>query len=185
MKLVDLLKMKKIVLVVLCSWLIACGNDKDIAIPEHILSREKMAQVMTDMHLLEASMNLNISNKITTDKAPDLENRIRSVLKKNAITREQYETSFSFYAAHTELLSELYTEVLNNLSKLQAKVANEKTPDSAKASVDKGMIPVNDKEQPKKDSLPKTVNGISKKDSIRKFPDPLDHRKLLPGKKKK
>jgi hypothetical protein len=179
MKLEDLLKIKKIVLVVLCSCMISCGNDKDIVIPEHILSKKKMALVMTDMHLLEASMNLNISSAITTDKTPDMESRVRSVLKKNAVTKEQYETSFSFYTAHTQLLSELYTEVLNNLSKLQAKVANEKTPGT------NPMIPVNDKEQPKKDSLPKTVKGFSKKDSIGKFRDPLDHQKILPRKKKK
>jgi hypothetical protein len=170
--------MKKIALIALCSWLISCGNNKDIVIPEHILSKEKMAQVMTDMHLLEASMNLNISNAITTDKTPDMENRVRSVLNKNAVTKDEYETSFSFYTAHTQLLSELYTEVLNNLSKLQAKVANEKTPGP------NPMIPGNDKEQLKKDSLPKTVKGISKKDSLK---DPADRPdlKVFPRKKKK
>jgi hypothetical protein len=178
MKLKDLLKMKKILLAVLCSWLISCGNNKDVTIPEHILSREKMALVMTDMHLLEASMNLNISNAITTDKTPDMENRVRSVLKKNAVTKDEYETSFSFYTAHTELLSELYTEVLTNLSKLQAKVANEKTPGT------NPMIPVNDKEQAQKDSLPKTMKRISKKDSIRKFPGRPDHLKVQQKKKR-
>jgi hypothetical protein len=178
MKVLDVVKMKKIMLIFLCSWLISCGNSKDISIPDNILSKEKMAQVMTDMHLLEASMNLNISSTIPANQATDTESKIAFILKKNAITKEQYETSFAFYTEHTELLSELYTEVLNNLSQLQAKVANEKTPDP------KPMMPVKDKEEVKKDSLKKTVKGISKKESIRKPPEPGDHRNL-PRKKEK
>jgi hypothetical protein len=152
MKLVDALKMKKIALLFLCSWLISCGNNNVVPIPDTVLSKEKMALVMTDMHLLEASMNLNIASSLPANQNPDLEIKVQSVLKKNAVTKEQYETSFAFYAAHTELFSEVYTEVLNDLSKLQAKVANEKTHEP------NPMIPVKDqstKEHSKTDSVKK------------------------------
>jgi hypothetical protein len=187
MKLVGVLKMKKIALLFLCSWLISCGNDTVVPIPDNVLSKEKMAQILTDMHLLEASMNLNIANTVVTVETPDMENNVRLVLKKNAVTKEQYETSFAFYTAHTELLSEIYTEVLNDLSKLQAKVANEKTPadsTSAKVSPEGTMIPVKDKELPKKDTIKKPVKEHSKTDSIKRQRDRLNQLRSLRKKKK-
>jgi hypothetical protein len=179
MKLVDALKMKKIALLFLCSCLISCGNNKSVPIPDNVLSKEKMALVMTDMHLLEASMNLNIASALPANQNVDMEAKVQAVLKKNAVTKEQYETSFVFYSTHTELLSEIYTEVLNDLSKLQAKVANEKTPNPS------SMIPVKDsspKVHSKMDSIKKPLKEHPKMDSISRQPD---HLKSLHNKKRK
>jgi hypothetical protein len=83
-------------------------------------------------------MNLNISNAVTTGAPPDLEATTLEVFKKKGITKEQYDTSFIFYTRNPQLLSEIYQLVLNNLSQLQAEVANQK-----------------DTSEPKKDSLQK------------------------------
>jgi len=48
------------------------------------------------------------------------------VLKKHQVTKPQYDSSFVFYTQHPKLLSDVYEKVLNELSKLQAKVANDK-----------------------------------------------------------
>ena len=137
----------KIILVLVTSmFLYSCSGNGEVEIPDQVLSVEKMAQVMTDMHLMEASMNLNISNAENIANGGDLQVTALGLLKKNNTTKEEYETSFAFYADHPSLLSEVYKQVLTNLSQLQAKVANEKEP------VKKDTI--------KKDSL--------QKDSIRK-----------------
>lgn len=179
MKFVDVLKMKRVVLVFLCCWLVSCGNDNTVSIPDNVLSKEKMAKIMTDMHLLEASMNLNISNAVATDQTPDMDSKVRSVFKKNNVTKEEYETSFVFYTAHTELLSEIYTEVLTDLSKLQAKVSNEKAPDP------KNVLPVKDKEQSKKDSIEKASKAHPKMDPIKRPANRIDPLKSFHNKKKK
>ncbi len=173
MKLIDAEKMKKLLLFFLCIWFVSCSDDKATMIPEGVLAKEKMALVMTDMHLLEASMNLNISNAIADNKSSDMEKRAMNVLKKNGITKQQFETSFAFYTSKPELLSEVYKEVVVELSKLQAKVANEKNPEPA------AIVPplkeenkVNDKKKPdpkdsveagKKQAVMHTKKAIQKK----------------------
>lgn len=174
MKRFEVVKIKKIVLVFLCSWLISCGNGKSVSIPDDVLSKEKMVQVMTDMHLLEASMNLNIVSASGDNPGKDIENRTAVIFKKNEVTKEQYERSFAFYTEHTELLSELYTEVLNNLSQLQAKVANEKTPEE--------MLPVKDKEA-KKDSLNRTEKKHPDDGNVKR-PPPMPMQRNLQIRKK-
>lgn len=118
----------------MCLLLFACSDDKQVEIPAGVLSQEQMATVMAEVHLLEASLNLNISSAITKGDAPDLQATTLEVLKKKGVTKEKYETSFLFYSQHPEILSEIYQQVLNNLSQLQAKVANEK--DTSQTHVD-------------------------------------------------
>jgi hypothetical protein len=118
--------------------LFACSQDKKVVIPDNVLSQEEMAAVMTEVHLLEASMNLNISSAVTSGDAPDLEATTRELLKKKGITKEQYDTSFLFYTQHPKMLGEIYQLVLNDLSQLQAKVANQKdSVQTAKDSIKK------------------------------------------------
>ncbi len=103
----------------------ACGGKEQVEIPSTILPKEKMAAILVDIHLIEAAMNLNVMNpenaSIPNNSSPTID-----VLKKNHITKAQYEESFLFYTQHPTLLGEIYQEVLNELSKMQAKVANEK-----------------------------------------------------------
>ena len=116
--------MQKITLVIACLLLFACSGKKTVNIPETVLPQEKMAEVMIDIHLLEATMNLNSTN---ADKiSPGNPTPSFDVLKKNNINKKQYDESFDFYTQHPELLIEVYQSVLNELSKLQAKVMNKK-----------------------------------------------------------
>lgn len=114
--------MHKITLIFLCLLFSACSEKKTESIPDHILSKQKMAEVMLDIHLLEASISLNVTNvdKYTIgNPTPNFD-----VLKKNNITKKQYDESFDYYTQHPALLNEVYQEVLNELSKMQAEVMN-------------------------------------------------------------
>ena len=119
--------------------LFSCSSNELTQVPSNILSKEKMAAVLTDSHILEAAMNLNISNEVQAVN----ENRgdmMLAILKKNEVTKEQYDESFQFYSEHPVLLGDIYKLVLNNLSELQAKTANEKEP--AKDSLKKDSVKV-------------------------------------------
>lgn len=134
--------MRNTLVLVMCLVLFACSDDKKIVIPENVLSQEEMASVMTEVHLLEASMSMNISTAITKDGPPDLKQTTLELLKKKGVSKEKYETSFLFYTEHPDLLSDVYQLVLNNLSQLQAKVANEK--DSTQTVADSIKNPLKD-----------------------------------------
>lgn len=117
------MKIKKIFFLFLfTSALLSCNNAK-VSIPDTIATKEEMAAIMLDMHLAEASMNLSLNpqsinlhqNSISVD-----------ILKKHHITKEKFDASFQFYTEHPDVLNEVYKIVLDDLSKLQAQVMNEK-----------------------------------------------------------
>ncbi len=120
--------MKKIIVIFFSVLLVSCTDNKEVAIPENILTEKKMADVMTDMQVLEAAINLNITDDITAGKIPDLKASTLALLEKNNVTEKQYNESFDFYTQHPHLLIEVYKIILNNLSERQAKAVNEKEP---------------------------------------------------------
>jgi hypothetical protein len=117
---------QKITLIIACVFLFSCSEKKPLSIPPTILPKEKMVEVMVDIHLLEASINLSISyaDKITPGNPNPTPNF--DILTKNKITKKQYDDSFDFYTQHPELLNEVYEQVLSDLSKMQAQVTNKK-----------------------------------------------------------
>lgn len=105
--------------------LISCSSkEKQVSIPDDILSKEKMAEVLVDVHLLEAS--LNISTYSRDQVVMNNINPNSDILKKNAISKKKYDDSFSFYSKNPSLLTEVYQLVLNSLSKMQAEVMAKK-----------------------------------------------------------
>lgn len=116
--------------VVICLLLFACSEEKKAGIPSHILPKQKMADVMLEVHLLEAAMSLNTyrTDMVTNgNPTPTFD-----VFDKNKITKDQYNKSFEYYAQHPELLNEVYQLVLENLSKMQAEVMNKKEMEKVK-----------------------------------------------------
>ena len=117
--------MKKITTILCLVFFAACSSIEDrVAIPDTVLSQEKMAEVLVDVHLLEASLNVNALSRdqqIMNSIHPDSD-----VLKKHNVTREKYQDSFTFYSQNTLLLAEVYQFVLNDLSKMQAEVMTKK-----------------------------------------------------------
>ncbi len=108
--------------------LISCSDNKSISIPDDVLPKDKMAAVMVDLHLLEASINVTGVGPRNGDidfpgKSIPLD---INVLKNNNITKVQFEDSFRFYTNNPQLLSEVYQLVLNDLSKMQAELSKKK-----------------------------------------------------------
>jgi hypothetical protein len=109
---------------VMLAFIASCNSNDTVNIPDDVLPKEKMADVMVDIHLLEATLNINAFNT-TTASGKQLLPTV-DILKKNKITKKQYEDSFYFYTNNPALLKEVYQLVLNKLSTMQAEVMNKK-----------------------------------------------------------
>src|SRR4051812_41522807 len=110
-----------------CTVLIfSCSQDKKESIPGSVLPEEKMAEVLVDIHLLEATLNINSFSRDKASKGAGTIDPATDVLKKHGLTKQQYDESFKFYSSHPQLLSEVYLIVLNDLSKMQAQVMHSK-----------------------------------------------------------
>jgi hypothetical protein len=111
---------KKIAIIFLSAFLFGCTDTEEVKIPDNIISKDKMAKVFVDMHLLEATLNLNAGNPAKKEELNI------DVFKKHGITKEKFEESYKFYTQNPSALSEVYDIVLNELSKLQAEVGASK-----------------------------------------------------------
>ena len=102
--------------------LFSCGQDEgQVAIPSDVLPKEKMAQVITDIHLAEANASLyTLPDSVSSEKL-----HFEKIFAKHKITKIQYDKSISFYIDHPELLNEVYEKVLNELSRMQGEAAKQ------------------------------------------------------------
>jgi hypothetical protein len=96
----------------------SCGK-KSVDIPRGILSKEELVPVLVDIHLAQASLNLN---QVADTSRFNMSDYTGFILKSHGITKEKYDTSMAFYTEHAELLDEIYQEVINELSKKQSEV---------------------------------------------------------------
>jgi hypothetical protein len=101
-----------------------CSNDKAVAIPAGVLSKEAFTKVLVDFALAESAANMNIKSapvfKIDSVYAFD-------PLKENKVTKVQYDSTLAFYTRHTDLYQDVYQNVLTELSNMQTRRDSLKT----------------------------------------------------------
>jgi hypothetical protein len=109
-----------------CAFCSSCSHKGDET-PSNIISKDKMIAVLVDIHLAEASADNRLLNLEQINSA--LATRYDSLFKKHDITFDQFKTSYDYYLAHADVLSEIYAEVVTELSTRDSKVnANRRIP---------------------------------------------------------
>lgn len=95
--------------------LVSCNKDAEKAEkPSDLLDKNKMAAVLTDISLMEAAANI----QVTQNTNINIEENLKfNVYKQHVITRKQYESSLKYYSANTTEFKEVYEIVLQNLNK--------------------------------------------------------------------
>lgn len=98
------------------SFLFACGNaSKNPEISkEEILPKEKMAAVLTDLALMQSSIDMN-----TVRPAPKDSNLVFNIYKQHEISRQEYDASINYYSKHVEEFREVYVLVLAKLEAMK------------------------------------------------------------------
>ena len=105
------------------AFLISCKNNNQQEIPENILSKNQMIGILSDVYILESSINLNMVS--TTINKGD-SSLFYNVFENNKITKKQYEESLAFYKTHPELLNEIYDSVLTSFNQKKAEEMGKK-----------------------------------------------------------
>ncbi len=105
--------MKRIILFFYLTAMLSCKEKKDMTIPENIIAKDKMTAVLLDVHILEASMGLNMIR--TNDTIKSDTNLFYTVFENHQITKKQYDESMDFYMKNPKLLDEVYDSVLVKL----------------------------------------------------------------------
>lgn len=110
--------MKRIFLyLVLFISILSCSDP--VEIPVDVLPAKKMSEVLTDVQLIEAQIQMEQLERNDSTKAV-VYGYYKFIFQKHKITPEQFKTSFMFYSKHLDLLEHIYDDVLINLSKREA-----------------------------------------------------------------
>jgi len=110
--------MKKSLVVLFTIFLIACNNGD--APPEGIISEEKMALMLADVHIIESRVSK--MGLLSLDSSTIVSEKLKADLfKQNKTDSSTYNKSYKFYSTHPEYLERIYKEVIVELEKREKK----------------------------------------------------------------
>jgi hypothetical protein len=103
---------------------LGCSNSEETEqavveeVPSYVLSTEKMSDVMTDLHIIDATINLGYINQsaLIYNKAKLQD----SVFFQHKVKRADFDSSVVWYGKHIEDLKSIYDDVTFKLNKKHA-----------------------------------------------------------------
>jgi hypothetical protein len=100
-------------------FLLSCKSKNHVTIPTGIVVPDTMIEILSDVHLLQASAQLGYSQN-TKDTTIQL--AYQSLWKKHNLTESSYNEDMQFYCDHPRLLDSVYEKVLSNLNRKKAEL---------------------------------------------------------------
>lgn len=96
---------------ILVAFLQACQTKPDKVLPPaNILSKERMTEILADVHIAEAKSRLGRIPRAAQDSVALA--GYYGVLEKHGLSREEYEKSFDWYTYRPEVMQTLYDDVI-------------------------------------------------------------------------
>ncbi len=112
--------MKKTLIIGLV-FLFGCFNNNS-RVPEGLLSREDMAKIQTEIHILEARI---YKLYLKEDSAKKLYNHYENILFDSLnVPKEQYDQSLEYYFSNPKNFQKVYDQVVDTLLSRQKRESN-------------------------------------------------------------
>lgn len=100
--------------VVLLMTLLLASCDKEEEVPEYLLPKEKIVQVLIRAHLLEAEIELFATK---SDSAAEMYDHFdETIYEKVGVDKEEYEKTMKYYVDRPEDLFAIYEVVVDSLT---------------------------------------------------------------------
>lgn len=93
-----------------CLTMIFAGCNKEETPPEGTLSEEKMADILTDIHIAESRVT-RLQLKSLDSSILIFDKLKQEVWKKNKVDTLVYRNSYSFYMTHPQYMTRIYENV--------------------------------------------------------------------------
>lgn len=114
-------KMKKLIILVLVGIAMSCSNRSRV--PDYVIPKDQMVNIIVDMHLLDGLLSVRpIQHKMIE---LDTLNQYDALLQKYGYTRNDFDTSLFYYGKKIDLYDDIYEEVLNKLTFIEAEIKEE------------------------------------------------------------
>ena len=93
--------------------------------PDSLIDREKMVDILTDIHLTQAAVDITVPDTggffLLRDTA------MAVLLKTHQIRKSQLDSSMSFYLKDLEIAEAMYSEVIERLNELETMSVQERS----------------------------------------------------------
>jgi hypothetical protein len=119
--------MKKLlfILSVILLFAAAACDDPPMPEPENLVDREKMVQMLADIHLADATFN-SLRHRDSVIQESSSANFYYSILEKYDVQDSTYEQSFVFYASQPRKFEKMYREAMNILNEKEQEYSGRK-----------------------------------------------------------
>ncbi|GAB2874565.1 DUF4296 domain-containing protein [Hymenobacter ruber] len=98
----------------------ACQRPEEAPLPADLVPREKMAQMLADLHQLEAQIE---SSRLSPDSSRALFlAQQKNMLWKHEVSDSTFQRSYRYYGIHNKDLNEIYAGVIDTLNKREARL---------------------------------------------------------------
>ena len=112
--------MKKLfyILVVILFWCFTGCDEPVVEKPENLIEREKMVEMLADIHLAEAAFNTQRHRDSLVEQSTSAD-FYYSVLEKHEVADTVFEKSYVFYASQPRKFEKMYRESMNLLNEME------------------------------------------------------------------
>ncbi len=108
-------KLNNYISIIVCFLLFSCGTQQK-EIPNDVITKEKMIEVMTEVELTQALIRLKASTQDTINE----QQLYNEVYMEFDISEEKFNKSLEYYCKDPNQLKEMYNKVIENLTKKQS-----------------------------------------------------------------
>tara|TARA_B100000780_G_C20984055_1_gene393357 strand:- start:22 stop:456 length:435 start_codon:yes stop_codon:yes gene_type:complete len=119
--------------------------DKSSKVPENVMSKEEMVEVISESQLIEAIRQRGTILPKDLNPQDEAKRQYALLFEKHNITEDQFKESYQWYLEHPQLLAEIYDLVLEQLTKEQANIQSEMKPKKVKVDKSKADTAVKPK----------------------------------------
>jgi len=100
---------------------VASCTEKTEEAPSYVIPRNKMINLMVDLHIVEASIS---TKNLPYDSAELLYSKFeKEIFKKHHTTDSMYRKSFEYYSANPETFNKMYTVIVDSLTMKESRRA--------------------------------------------------------------
>ena len=94
-------------------------SKKPMSIPENTISPDTMVSILTEIHLAQAAVSMNVPGYTARFTTSDY---LPSIFKKHHTTKQRFDKSLRFYSDNPNLLDSIYKEVLDDLNRKEGEI---------------------------------------------------------------
>lgn len=110
--------MNRKILLFIIVLLLGCGGSNFKEVPEGVIPRKRMIDLLVDIHLSDAVL---VNKKFNTNKHEyQIEGYYKYLYEKHGYNREEIDSSIAFYTRYPDEYSKMYDEVLEKLNTIHS-----------------------------------------------------------------